>query len=174
VTKSSKKSYVWYNRMSLLNKYSNCIGGKNGYTPKAGKTLVSYAKNNGMKLIIVSLNDPQIYANHKKIYSYYFKKYTNYTIVDKKEFNVFPLSDDKKNLYYIKKKFKYPLLESELNRIKTLVKISNLNEHGKVGQIIIKLNDKKIGTLNIYKKSAKKKKENSFFKKLKNYLFDNL
>ena len=159
VTKSSKKSYVWYNRMSLLNKYSNCIGGKNGYTPKAGKTLVSYAKNNGMKLIIVSLNDPQIYANHKKIYSYYFKKYTNYTIVDKKEFNVFPLSDDKKNLYYIKKKFKYPLLESELN---------------KVGQIIIKLNDKKIGTLNIYKKGAKKKKENSFFKKLKNYLFDNL
>ena len=74
-TKSSIKSYTWYNRMSLLNNYKYCIGGKNGYTPKAGKTLVSYAKKENMILTIVTLKDNDIYNNHKNLYENYFNKY---------------------------------------------------------------------------------------------------
>ena len=54
-TKSSLKSYTWYNRVSLLNNYKYCIGGKNGYTPKAGKSLVSYAKKNYIMSIFLSI-----------------------------------------------------------------------------------------------------------------------
>ena len=72
VTKSNKKSYVWYNRMSLLNQYEYCVGGKNGYTPRAGKSLVSYAKKGDMILTIVSLDDDSIYENHKELYEKYF------------------------------------------------------------------------------------------------------
>jgi len=167
VAKSSIKSYVWYNRMSLLSKYKNCVGGKNGYTPKAGKTLVSYAEKENMKLLIVSLNDSDIYSNHHEMYKVYFEKYKNYIIVDKKTFNMFPI-DKKKELYYVKKSFKYPLLESELNQVKILAKISSEKTEGCVGKLIIKLNNEKIGDLNIYKKSSKKKKDKSFLNRLVN------
>ena len=56
VTKSNLKSFEWYNRMSLINSYKYSRGGKNGYTPKAGKTLVSYASKNNLNLIIDKRN----------------------------------------------------------------------------------------------------------------------
>ncbi len=161
ITKSSKKSYVWYNRMSLLNKYKNCIGGKNGYTPKAGKTLVSYAKKNDMLLTIVSLDDPEIYNNHQKLYDYYFSKYHNYIIIDKQSFDVSNLINNNYK-YYIKKSFKYPLSSDEVEKIRTFVEIKDDN---KLGKIVVKIADKKIGVIKIYKE---KKKEKSFFQKIKN------
>lgn len=161
ITKSSKKSYVWYNRMSLLNKYKNCVGGKNGYTPKAGKTLVSYAKKNDMLLTIVSLDDPEMYNNHQKLYDYYFSKYHNYIIIDKQSFDVSNLINNNYK-YYIKKSFKYPLSSDEVEKIRTFVEIKNDN---KLGKIVVKIADKKIGVIKIYKE---KKKEKSFFQKIKN------
>ncbi len=161
ITKSSKKSYVWYNRMSLLNKYKNCVGGKNGYTPKAGKTLVSYAKKNDMLLTIVSLDDPEIYNNHQKLYDYYFSKYHNYIIIDKQSFDVSNLINNNYK-YYIKKSFKYPLSSDEVEKIRTFVEIKDDN---KLGKIVVKIADKKIGVIKICKE---KKKEKSFFQKIKN------
>ena len=52
-TKSNLKSYEWYNRVELINSYKYSLGGKNGYTPKAGKTLVSYASKDNMNLMLV-------------------------------------------------------------------------------------------------------------------------
>ena len=40
---TGKKTYLWYNRNKLLTTYEYCTGGKNGYTPRAGKTLVTTA-----------------------------------------------------------------------------------------------------------------------------------
>lgn len=37
--------------------YDGCLGGKPGYTEKAGNTLVTYAERNGMRLICVVLKD---------------------------------------------------------------------------------------------------------------------
>ena len=54
------------------------MGGKNGYTPSAGKTLVSYASKNDVNLIIVSLDDNDIYANHEGLYEKYFDMYKKY------------------------------------------------------------------------------------------------
>ena len=73
--KSSIKSYLWYNRVSILNNYKYSLGGKNGYTPKAGKTLVSYAKKDNMTLIGVSLHDSNIYDTHENLFEKNFKKY---------------------------------------------------------------------------------------------------
>ena len=86
VTKSSLKSYVWYNRMSLLNQYKNCIGGKNGYTPKAGKSLVSYAKNNNLILTIISLDDNNIILIIKICIKSIFLDIKNILLLIKKNF----------------------------------------------------------------------------------------
>ena len=152
VTKSSIKSYVWYNRMSLLSKYKNCIGGKNGYTPKAGKSLVSYAKKNNLVLTIISLGDPLIYENHKNLYNKYFSIYKNYKIIEKGEF--FVNGDN----YYISQSFMFPLTDDEKKDITTLVKINKNSFNNEIGKIEIMLSNKKIGSTKIYKNKNKKRK----------------
>ena len=162
ITKSSLKSYIWYNRMSLLNSYEWCIGGKNGYTPKAGKTLVSIAKKDDVTLSVVSLDD-DIYENHKRLYESMFKKYNRYLIIDKNNFDINSYFYDSN--VYIKKSFYYLLSDDEVNEITTLVNLYNNSKNNVVGEIIINLNDNEIGRLKVYKK-VKKKKELNLFQKI--------
>lgn len=163
--KSSIKSYLWYNRVSILNNYKYSLGGKNGYTPKAGKTLVSYAKKNNMTLIGVSLHDSNIYDTHEDLFEKNFKKYKLYKIVDKDNFsyNKKLFSED----IYLKESFYYPLKENELTNISTIINITNSN-NTIPGKIIIKLNNKEIGSINIYRKKQNKRRKESFFKKIIN------
>ena len=160
--KSSIKSYLWYNRVSILNNYKYSLGGKNGYTPKAGKTLVSYAKKDNMTLIGVSLHDSNIYDTHEDLFEKNFKKYKLYKIVDKDNFsyNKKLFSED----IYLKESFYYPLKENELTNISTIINITNSN-NTIPGKIIIKLNNKEIGSINIYKKSKIKEEKNLSSKK---------
>lgn len=162
---SSKKSYLWYNRVSLLTQYSNCIGGKNGYTPKAGKTLVSVAQNNDLTLTIVSLDDSDIYKNHQNLYEKMFKQYHSYTIIDRKNFYV-DSSLVSPNSLYIKNNFIYPLEENELEHVSTLLTIYPSLRKKTAGQIEIRLNNEVIGSVPVYEK--KQKKED---KKYSIYLF---
>ena len=164
VTKSSLKSYVWYNRMSLLSKYSNCIGGKNGYTPSAGKTLVSYAKKDDTTLMIVSLNDSSIYENHENLYERFFLKYKKYDIINKDNFSKSSNVLGKKVM--IKNSFSYLLKEDELDDIETIISVYSDSNSKRVGKIIVRFQNKKIGEVPIYEQSFKKKE--SFLKKIKN------
>ena len=52
--KTDNKSYLWYNRMKLLGDYKYCTGGKNGYTPSAGKTLVTTHEKGNLKLLLLA------------------------------------------------------------------------------------------------------------------------
>lgn len=165
--KTNFKSYLWYNRMSLINNYKSCIGGKNGYTPSAGKTLVSLASEDDMVLSIVTLKDADLYNNHENMYKKYFNKYKLYTIIDKNNFIMDSNFIDSE--VYIKKSFKYPLSEDELSSVSTVVKINNnYNEDEKiVGKIIIKFKEEEIGNIDIYRKINKKKDKN-ILQKFKN------
>lgn len=166
--KSSLQSYTWINRMSLLSKYKYCLGGKNGYTPKAGKSLVSYAQKDNITLMIVSLNDPNIYDTHQKLYEKYFSLYKDYTIIDSKTFFLESTFTDG-NLY-TKKSFHYLLMKNEIDDITTLIELYPVTRDKKAGKIIIRLKEEIIGTVDIYKKEKEKKKEKSFFQKMKSLL----
>ena len=142
ICSSSLKKYIWYNRMSLLNKYKYCIGGKNGYTPKAKKSLVSYAKKNNMTVSVISLYDSDIYSNHISIYNRIFKKYNKYLILDRSSLNDF----------YIKKDYYYPLKSEEVDDVSVLVKMYKESLNNNVGEAEIILSNKIIDTIKIYKK----------------------
>lgn len=162
--KTNKKSYVWYNRNKLLKDYKYCIGGKTGYTPSAGKTLVSVAKKNNMTLTTVTLKDSDHYENHENLYEYIFSKYKRYKLLDKKHFRI----DEEyyKDKLYIKEDFYYPLTKKELENIKTIVKITKLKNYKNndvVGEIEIKLGEEIIKKINVYVKKEQKK---SFFQKI--------
>ena len=54
---------------------SGCIGLKTGYTQAAGRTLVSCAVRNGQRLVAVTLQDGNDWADHEQLYEYGFSNY---------------------------------------------------------------------------------------------------
>lgn len=62
------------NTNKLLSLYDGCIGVKTGFTDEAGRCLVSAAERDGVTLICVTLNDPNDWNDHIKMYNYGFSQ----------------------------------------------------------------------------------------------------
>ena len=171
VATSSLKTYVWNNRMSLIRQYSNCIGGKNGYTPKAGKSLVSYARKDKKTFTIVSLDDDSIYENHRYLYEKYFSLYDYYLIIDAKNFFIERTFSSK--TLYLKQSFSYLLSKEEVDNVTTLVKLYPTTKNQKAGVVKIYLKGKEIGSLDVYEEKEVQKKK-SFFQKSWDFLWNSI
>lgn len=63
------------NHNKLLSYVDGCIGLKTGYTKAAGRTLVSCARRNGQRLVAVTLQDGNDWADHAALYDYGFSQY---------------------------------------------------------------------------------------------------
>ncbi len=60
------------NHNKLLWQYEGCVGMKTGYTQRAGRTLISCAQRNGQRLIVVTLDDGNDWADHTALFDYGF------------------------------------------------------------------------------------------------------
>ena len=60
------------NHNKLLTMYDGCIGVKTGYTKKSGRCLVSAAEKDGVRLIAVTLSDPNDWNDHIEMLDYGF------------------------------------------------------------------------------------------------------
>lgn len=60
------------NHNKLLSWQEGCLGLKTGYTRAAGRTLVTCAEKNGQRLIAVTLQDGNDWADHQSLYEYGF------------------------------------------------------------------------------------------------------
>ena len=60
------------NTNKLLALYDGCIGVKTGFTDEAGRCLISAAEKDGVTLICVTLNAPNDWNDHIKMYDYGF------------------------------------------------------------------------------------------------------
>ena len=63
------------NHNKLLQYLDGCLGLKTGYTRAAGRTLVSCAERNGQRLVAVTLQDGNDWADHQALYEYGFAAY---------------------------------------------------------------------------------------------------
>ncbi len=63
------------NHNKLLDTCEGCLGGKTGYTRAAGRTLVSCAERDGLRLICVTLSDPNDWEDHRRSYDHAFAAY---------------------------------------------------------------------------------------------------
>lgn len=63
------------NHNKLLFSLESCVGGKTGYTGSAGRTLVTCAERDGMRLVAVTLNDGNDWQDHTALYDYGFSGY---------------------------------------------------------------------------------------------------
>lgn len=69
------KDVTYYNHNKLLREYDGCIGVKTGYTMAAGRTLVSCAERDGMRLVCVTLSAPDDWNDHKYLLDKAFSQY---------------------------------------------------------------------------------------------------
>lgn len=68
ITVNGNKKTI-YNHNKLLGYSDNCFGVKTGYTDKAGRCLVSAYEYEGNTIIIVTLNAPNDWDDHKKLFT---------------------------------------------------------------------------------------------------------
>ncbi len=165
---TNKKSYVWYNRNSLLTEYKYATGGKTGYTPKAGKTLVSTASKDDLNLVAVTLNDGNHYKTQESLYEYVFSNYNSIKVIDKNNSN---FENDLYDNLYVKYSFSYPLRDDELEDIKTyidLYKLDDYENNDKVGEIYVVFKDEEVYRENVYVKTKEKEKK-GFLEVLKDF-----
>lgn len=168
-TSTENKSYVWHNRNKLLSLYEYATGGKTGYTPSAGRTLVTTATKDNLNLTAVTLNDPNEYTSHEDMYEYGFNNYKYYLIIDKANFDV----DDNfyKDEIYVKESFSYPLTLKEAKNVSVVVELLKMKKYKnneKVGEVIVNMDEKEIFREPIFVK-VKKEKQSNFFDKVKKF-----
>lgn len=68
-----------YNHNKLLDKYDYALGIKTGFTKKSGRCLVSYALNDSVRLVAVTLNAPDDWNDHMKMLDYGFMTVKRYS-----------------------------------------------------------------------------------------------
>lgn len=165
------KSYDWYNRNKLLSSYSYTISGKNGYTPKAGKTLVSGALNNNLSLTAVSLKDSDIYNTHISLYNYGFNTFNRFLVVNK---DIFSYEDQYYGgKLYVKDSFYYPIRDSEkdkLNIVIQIIKNIDTSTTDKVGNLIVYFDKEEVFREDLFLKKSITKEVKSFWDKVFSFL----
>ena len=145
--KTDEKTYVWSNKNKLLYTYKYTTGGKTGYTDKARRTLVTSASKDDMNLIVVTLNDPNDFKNHKELYEYGFNNYSMEKVFDKDKIKI------KGKKVYAKDDYYYPITKEEKDLINIEYKIKDKKTYKKdeqVGEAIIKLGNKTIHKEKLY------------------------
>jgi len=167
---SNLKKYVWEGKNKLYGMYKYTTGGKTGYTNAARRTLVTTASRDNKNLVIVTLNDPNDFNDHKNLYETYFDKYESILALDKNNFKV----DDNyyKNIeFYIKEDYYALVTNEEKKNLKielTIYKYEEVYDGIKIGEAKVKLNDTILGTKSIYAKKINDEKSEKigFFEKI--------
>ncbi|MEG1189813.1 MAG: D-alanyl-D-alanine carboxypeptidase family protein [Oscillospiraceae bacterium] len=90
-----EQSYMNHNK--LLWNYEGAIGVKTGYTIAAGRILVSCAERNGLRLICVTISDPNDWEDHKALYDWGFGEYQYKPAIPEGRFCEVPLISGEKN-----------------------------------------------------------------------------
>ena len=153
--KTSDRNYLWTNKNKLLHNEKFITGGKTGFTKKAKRTLVTTGSKDNLDLVIVTLNDPNDFNDHRELYNKYFKKYKNKILVSKKNFKINNEKYYKNNELYIKNDITLPLTKEEQKNVKIDYELEKRNRC---------INNSKIGTAKIFFKNKLINEEDIFVK----------
>ncbi len=75
------------NHNRLLRSYDGCIGVKTGFTKRSGRCLVSAAERDGLRLIAVTLNAPDDWNDHKRMFDHGFDSFHKLTLLGEKQYS---------------------------------------------------------------------------------------
>lgn len=85
----NEQTYVNHNK--LLQTYDGALGTKTGYTQAAGRSLVSCAERDGLRLICVTISDRDDWDDHVALFDWGFESYTMHTVLTTEDFATVPV-----------------------------------------------------------------------------------
>ena len=150
------KTYSWVNKNKLLGTYKYMVGGKTGYTKLAGRSLVTVSEKDKKKVIVVTINDGDDFADHKNMAEYIFNNYERYCLLNKNNFVI----NKEVGKYYINKNIYALLTGEEMKHIKS--KVQFYDNDG--GMLSFYLNNNFLIKSNFY--SYKNLNDDNFIKKI--------
>ncbi len=77
-----------YNHNRLLRSYEGTMGIKTGFTKKSGRCLVSACERNGVSLVCVTLNAPDDWSDHTKLYDEAFANLTSVNLTRNDDYSI--------------------------------------------------------------------------------------
>lgn len=151
---------TFYNKNKFLRLYKGADGVKTGFTKQSGRTLVTSATRKGKQLICVTLNDPNDWEDHRRLYEYGFSHYRLRSVLKKGEVVLAPFQQEKKRrdlTIVADTTFQYPLSKHEKEKIvlKPMLTypphlLQQADVH--VGSVQIYLDQKRIGSVPLISK----------------------
>ncbi|MBO7215227.1 MAG: D-alanyl-D-alanine carboxypeptidase, partial [Clostridia bacterium] len=107
------------NKNKLLFSYDGCTGIKTGYTKKAGRCLVTSAEKNGLEIVSVVINSPQMWERSRELLDNSFREYKMTKIIDTNYYKDKVYTDLNGNHFQLgfDKDFYYPLTNAEKDSV---------------------------------------------------------
>lgn len=108
---------VFSNHNKLLDLYDGAFGIKTGFTKKSGRCLVSAVQKDGKTLVAVTLNAPDDWNDHIKMYDYAFEKVNSYLLTDNLDKVKLKVVGGKKDVVSVEPltSIEYTTMDSQLN-----------------------------------------------------------
>ncbi|WP_204497398.1 D-alanyl-D-alanine carboxypeptidase family protein [Aquibacillus albus] len=160
--KAESRKYAWGNKNKLLTQYYNhSTGGKTGFTRAAGRTLVSTAEKDGMELIVVTLNAPDDWKDHMRLFEWGFENYNMINIQENglESYRLTETGEIKTG--YVKENVTMPLTDLEKERLHSTAYFTTLEPYSDkeiIGKKVFTLNEKNIAEALIYRNHLKEDK----------------
>ncbi len=166
------------NSNKLLSMYDDVIGVKTGFTDKARRCLVSACERNGATLICVTLNAPDDWIDHKRLFDYGFSMMSEQELPIKSDNFEVPVVGGVSNTVFCKtEKISMNFLNGKAKDVTSKVFIKPFlycatAENTEVGRVEYYYNNEKIAEKPIYTSSSVGRKtvvqeEPNFFDKIK-------
>ena len=149
ITPATIRYFSNHNR--LLNSCDGIIGIKTGFTKKSGRCLVSACERNGKILVAVTLNAPDDWNDHKKIYDYGYSLYEKYKPSLTTSYDIPVFGSDKRSEVEISLKNSSEILILKNSNIETKVYHNSflyapISENDIVGKLVVYQNGQPIKT----------------------------
>ena len=164
ITNSQGNERLLVNHNKLLRNYDGAIGVKTGYTKKSGRSLVGCAERNGVKLISVTINAPDDWNDHKKLFDLGFASLENRLVADVGEISCkIPVLNADSNYITVKNNESLSaVIAKTTDKItKTLelprYLIAPVNAGDVIGSVTFYLDGKIIGKLDLYSQNTANK-----------------
>ena len=148
------------NHNKLLGSFDGCIGLKTGYTSGAGRTLVTCAERDGLRLIAVTLHDSKDWDDHIVLYEYGFTEYHRQRPVKRGESYAavaVRCGEATAVRAIAAQSFAYPISEGETISVRTeLPKTvqAPVQKGQKLGELVLLLDNREIGRVDLVSNCA--------------------
>lgn len=144
---------ILINHNRLLKLCKGCEGGKTGYTEAAGRCLVSCCCRNGTRFICVTLNAPDDWNDHIRLYNRAFSQYSWRNVTEDIKFSVPVISGTEKEAVILAEEVSLLLGRNDVLSLRTELpwfRFAPVSAGSTAGEAVIFLNGEKIAGARLY------------------------